>query len=153
MKNSESISRSSRPYQIWSSLKTRIYGGPSAPGWMDLGGAGVTMCKAWTEDFHSFMQDVGTWPGKGHSLERIDPNLGFQPGNCQWIPIAPRCSPFVQMQFKVSAETSQWIMDQGGSPFVRWVMETLQSLPRSPGEILMDRDVDKVCQRLRDLQT
>jgi hypothetical protein len=46
------------------------------------GGRGIEVCKEW-EDFAVFLKDMGERP-PGFSIERINSNLGYEPGNCIW---------------------------------------------------------------------
>jgi hypothetical protein len=41
------------------------------------------MCGLWAEDFSTFFADLGPCP-PGLTLERIDVNRGYEPGNCKW---------------------------------------------------------------------
>lgn len=51
------------------------------------GGRGITMCDRWRADFVNFYADMGPCP-EGYSLERLDPDGNYEPGNCAWIPKA-----------------------------------------------------------------
>lgn len=47
------------------------------------GGRGITVCESWLT-FDGFFADMGARPSDHHSLERIDNEIGYEPGNCKW---------------------------------------------------------------------
>jgi len=69
-------------YKAWRSMRQRCQD-PKAHNWYMYGARGVTVCKAWDEDFWAFVADVGERP-PGHTLERIKNDRGYEPGNVKW---------------------------------------------------------------------
>lgn len=48
-------------------------------------GGGITMCEKWKKSFERFLDDVGSRPSSSHSLDRIDNNGNYEPGNVKWV--------------------------------------------------------------------
>lgn len=48
------------------------------------GGRGITVCQEWIDSFESFFAHIGSRPSPDHSIDRIDSNKGYEPGNVRW---------------------------------------------------------------------
>jgi len=70
-------------YAIWNGMKQRCYN-PNVQSYPRYGGAGVTICDEWREDFTAFYRDMGPRPSPQHSIERRDNSKGYEPSNCHW---------------------------------------------------------------------
>ena len=56
---------------------------PNHPKYANYGGRGITVCDRWM-DFVEFWQDVGDRPGPEYSLDRINNDGDYEPGNVRW---------------------------------------------------------------------
>lgn len=70
-------------HRLWTNVKTRC-SNPKDPCFHNYGGRGIAMHDEWTEDFCAFADAVGDRPSSAHTLERIDNENGYVPGNVRW---------------------------------------------------------------------
>lgn len=74
-------------YDLWKRIRG-VTGNPNHPKYKDYGGRGVGMYEKWRPDFAGFrswiLENLGERPTEKHSLDRINVNKGYKPGNIQW---------------------------------------------------------------------
>jgi hypothetical protein len=74
-------------YRCWNDIQQRCYN-TNNPRYKDYGGRGITVYSLWRrrfENFHEYLKlSIGEPPTPKHSLDRIDNNKGYEPGNVKW---------------------------------------------------------------------
>jgi hypothetical protein len=64
-------------------MKSRCYNEKSNS-YARYGGRGICVCDRWLHSFVNFLSDMGTRPSEKHSIDRIDGDGNYEPGNCRW---------------------------------------------------------------------
>ncbi len=77
------IAKNAKEYTAWLQMKQRCHN-PRHHQFANYGGRNIQVHPKWRLSFAEFFAEVGIPPTAAHSLDRIDPNRGYEPGNCRW---------------------------------------------------------------------
>lgn len=72
-----------KEYTLWLNIKSRCYNKNNSH-YNYYGLKGIKMCDRWLNSFKYFLEDIGDRPSSSHSIDRIDVNGNYEPGNVRW---------------------------------------------------------------------
>jgi hypothetical protein len=70
-------------HRLWRNIKDRCYN-PNNSYYNCYGGRGITICDAWKNNYQAFIAYVGRKPPGMKSLDRINNDGNYEPGNVRW---------------------------------------------------------------------
>jgi hypothetical protein len=84
----DSHGRSKDPlYRLWGRIRKRCEN-PQTHNYRWYGGRGIKVCEEWQQDAGAFIayieQVLGPRPSPQHSIDRIDNDGDYEPGNLRW---------------------------------------------------------------------
>lgn len=70
-------------YNAWRSIKSRCLN-PLDKSYASYGGRGIVICEDWQASFQKFLAHIGRRPTARHSIDRINNEGNYEPGNVRW---------------------------------------------------------------------
>jgi lambda repressor-like predicted transcriptional regulator len=70
-------------YIVWVGMIQRCHN-PKGTGYSDYGARGIKVCARWRRSYAHFLEDAGRQPSPKHSIDRINNDGNYEPGNVRW---------------------------------------------------------------------
>lgn len=101
-------------YGIWEHIVQRCTN-PKDRSYANYGGRGISMHSEWRESFAAFFRDVGPRPSPQHTIDRIDNDGNYEPGNVRWVPKGAQLA---------NTRATHYVTYQGKTmPIFKWAAE------------------------------
>lgn len=71
-------------YRTWCAMIDRCHREKNI-NFANYGGRGIRVCDEWRKSFQAFFDHVGPKPTAAHSIDRIDVDGNYEPGNVRWV--------------------------------------------------------------------
>lgn len=107
-------------YNTWVHMNQRCHN-PNNKDYGDYGGRGIEVDPLWRDSFEAFFMMVGPRPFPDATIERVDYNKGYVPGNVKWISreeqvLNKRDNVVIELD-GISKTVSQWAEESPVSAF------------------------------------
>lgn len=93
-------------YTSWDSMIQRCTN-PKNDRWEYYGGRGIEVCQRWLT-FDNFLSDMGQRPHRLLTLDRIEVNGNYEPGNCRWADWKTQAANKRPRARKPEASSANW---------------------------------------------
>ncbi len=134
--------RKTPEYKAFQAMNARCYN-ERDPRFSDYGGRGIKVWEGWRHDFGAFLAHIGPRPTDSHSVDRMNNDRGYEPGNVRWAlshdqMVNRRNSRFVNMsgqrtplsdvarKHAIPSNTLRWRLLKG------WTLEAATTTPVRP---------------------
>lgn len=119
-------------YNAWCKMKDRCSENANAEDKAIYWDRGIRVCDEWLNSFEAFYAEVGDRPSPKHSIDRIDNDRNYEPGNVRWATKKQQrvnCRTAVMIEFAGKKQCMKdWATDLGISYVVlrqRYVKEKM----------------------------